>query len=58
MTEANQQEIMSMTIIVDAPQALADRSSTNIADLVLLQLQCLQGDIVPVWVSHTLHTVG
>ena len=57
-TQNNQQEIMQSTIIVNAPQALADRRSTNIADLVVLQLQCLQGGIVPVRVSYTLHTVG
>ena len=56
-TQNNQQEIMSSTIIVDAPQALADRRSTNIADPVAIQPQCLQGGIVPVRV-HTLHTVG
>ena len=44
-------------IIDDAPQALADRRSTNIADLVAIQLQCLQGGIVPVRIL-TLHTVG
>jgi hypothetical protein len=41
-------------MIVDAQQALADRRSTNIADLVLFQIQCLQGGIVPVRV-HTPH---
>ena len=56
-TQNNQQEIMSSTIIVDAPQALADRRSTDIADLVAIQPQCLQGGVVPVRV-HTLHTVG
>ncbi len=33
--------------MVDAPQALKDRRSTNIADLVVLQLQCMQGGTVP-----------
>ena len=42
---------------VDAPQTFTDRRSTNIADLVTLQQQCVQGGIVPVRV-HTRHTVG
>ena len=52
------EECKSSEMIVRAPQALADRSSTNIADLVANQIQCLQDGIVPVQVSHTLHTVG
>ena len=47
---------MTNAMILHAPQALADRRSTNIADLVVIQFQCLQGGIVPVRV-HTLHTV-
>ncbi len=50
------EEIMPSKMIVDAPQALADRRSTNITDLVELQPQCLQGGILPVRV-HILHTV-
>ena len=45
------------TMIDDAPQALADRRSADIADLVAVQIQCLQGGIVPVR-AHTLHDVG
>ena len=50
------EECMSSEMIVRAPQDLADRRSTHIADLVAIQPQCLQGGIVPVRV-HTLHTV-
>ena len=50
------EECMSSEMIVRAPQALADRHSTNIADLVFAQTQCLQGGIVPVRV-HTLRAV-
>ena len=50
------EEYMSSDMIVRAPQALADRRSTHIADLVVIQRHCLQGGIVPVRV-HTLHTV-
>ncbi len=41
----------------DAPQPLADRRSTHIADLVAMQFQCVQGGIVPVRVETRL-TVG
>ena len=44
---------MSSEMIVRAPQALADRRSAIIADLVAIQIQFSQGGIVPVRV-HTL----
>ncbi len=44
-------------MMVGAPQPIADRRSTHIPDLVVKQLQCVQGGIVPVRV-HTHHTVG
>ncbi len=42
---------------VVAPQTLADGRSTIIANLVLLQIECVQGGIVPVRVQ-TRSTVG
>ena len=48
---------MQNTMIDNAPQALADRRSADIADLVTGQMQSLQSGIVPVQ-AHTLHEVG
>jgi hypothetical protein len=53
----NNDEIETNAMIVGAPQGLADRRSTNIADVVPMQTQFLQGGIVPVQV-HTLNTVA
>ncbi len=41
-------------MFVNAPQALADGRSSNSVNLVVMQIQCLQGGIVPVRV-HTPH---
>ncbi len=56
-TETHTKTPTQNTMIDDVPQALADRRSADIADLVVPQIQCLQGGIVPVR-AHTLHAVG
>ncbi len=55
--KSHEQQSGKRAICVDAPQPLADRRCTHIADLVAPQIQCVQGGIVPVRV-HTRHMVG
>jgi hypothetical protein len=50
--KVNQQQSGSKQVILDAPQALADRRSATITYLDASQLEFLQGDIVPARV-HT-----